>query len=115
MSDDAAEKIIKEIHQAFEQAEYCLAKLGDDIHFLVGVGGRIQIVRRTRKGQTAKPEVVVAELKGVDPLLWQPLLPSWLCMLSAAPMVDEGATAPADEPPPSDDDGEPGGPTPETL
>ncbi|MCP3957415.1 MAG: hypothetical protein GY719_06150 [bacterium] len=73
---------IHDIHRALEQAEYALTRLGKDLQFLVRLDGTLQVVRRTETGGTAQPKVVLTDLPGADPALWQPELPSWLQVLS---------------------------------
>ena len=82
MSDEQAfEQAIHEIQQTLNQAERQLSRLGSDLRFLVGAGD-LEIVRRDVRGGTLRPKVVVAELKGCDPMLWGPEHPAWMHALA---------------------------------
>ncbi len=70
--EKAVSSAVSAIHQALEQAEYALSKLSTPLQFLIGHHGEIEIVRRTQAGDTIRPKVVIAELRGCDPMLWRP-------------------------------------------
>ncbi|MCP3964439.1 MAG: hypothetical protein GY719_41960 [bacterium] len=79
MTDDQAlTEAIQSIHSTLEQAEHQLASLGESLQFLIGPEGEVEIVRRGRTGGTLRPKVVIAELKGCDPMFWRPDHPSWM-------------------------------------
>lgn len=82
MSDGKSFKhVIHAIHEALGTAERLLPKLGDDLRFVVGPLGKMEIVRRGRKGETLRPKIVIAELKGCDSMLWRPEHPAWMGVL----------------------------------
>ncbi len=68
---------IHDIQETLNKAERQLARLGRDLQFLVGTGD-LEIVRRGPTGETKRPKMVVAELKGCDPMLWRPEHPAWM-------------------------------------
>ncbi len=69
----AFEQTIFDVQEAINNAERQIARLGRDLQFLVGTGD-LEIVRRDPTGETLRPKIVVAELKGCDPLLWRTFL-----------------------------------------
>ncbi len=82
MSDSKSfDDVIQAIHEALGVAECLLSEIGDDFRFLVGPLGEVEIVRRSRKGETFRPKIVVAELPGCDPMLWRPEHPAWMGVL----------------------------------
>lgn len=83
MSDPrTVRQTVLRIHHHLEQAEYALSRLGPDLQFLVRVEGNLEIVRRTRRGETQRPKEVIARLDGCDPMLWRPEYPRWLWALT---------------------------------
>ena len=90
--EKAVDEAVTAIHAALEQAEFELAKLGPGLQFLVGHNGEIEIVRRTQTGETVRPKVVIAELRGCDPMLWRLDTAKWLKIetdwMSTKPPVD---------------------------
>ena len=73
MRDDKSfDDVIHAIHEALGKAERLLPRLGGDLQFLVGSSGGLEVVRRSRQGETLRPKVVISELKGCDPMLWRP-------------------------------------------
>ncbi len=90
------EQAILEIQEALHKAERRLARLGrdlgeelgKDLQFLVGAGGDVEIVRRNDRGWPVRPKVVIAVLKGTDPMLWQADHPRWLRALAPRYEVD---------------------------
>ncbi len=79
-----------------------MIRLGRDLQLLVGAG-EVEIARRGPTGSTLRPKVVVAELKGCDPLLWRPEHPAWMRVLEARASRD--APAGGNGQPPDDDAG----------
>ena len=107
MTDESAMKeAIHAIHNAIEQAEYGLSKLGERLQFLVGPEGRIEIVRRSKTGDTVRPKLVIAKLGGSDPLLWRPEHPRWMQALDPrAPEVKAPAGEDDETPPTAEENG----------
>lgn len=77
IDDKEFEQAIQAIQESLSNAELELSRLGAELQFLVGTGD-IEIVRRGPTGETRRPKVVLAELKGCDPMLWRPEHPAWL-------------------------------------
>ena len=69
---------LRAIHDSLEEAQYQLSQIDERLQFLISSDGSINIVRRDKTGETAWPRIVVAELRGVDPMFWRPELPEWL-------------------------------------
>ncbi len=88
------DEAIHTLHRTLEEAEHQLSELGGGLQFLVGLDGDVEIVRRTRSGKTERPKIVIAKLKGCDPVLWRGDVPSWL--RSLAPDHDTARTASRD-------------------
>ncbi len=88
------EEAILAIHETLNKAERQLARLGEDLQFLIGDVGDVEIVRRTEKGEPVRPKIVIAELTGTDPMFWRPDHPRWLRklepQLDADPLVPKG-------------------------
>ncbi len=98
-ADKRFEQVIRAIQEHLSHAEAELARLGGELQFLVGASD-LEIVRRGPTGMTRQPKLVVAELKGCDPMLWRPELPVWMRSLGhgggGEPRVrDEGGGQPA--------------------
>ena len=82
MSDGKSFKqVIQAIHEAIGTAERLLPKLGENLRFVVGPLGQMEIVRRGEQGETLRPKIVIAELKGCDSMLWRPEHPAWMGVL----------------------------------
>ncbi len=64
-------KHLNALHSALNQAEYALARLGDDLQFLIKPEGGLAAVRRGRDDRPTEPGEIVAELAGTDPLMWR--------------------------------------------
>ena len=107
MTDESAMKeALFAIHNAIEQAGYALSTLGEHLQFLVGPEGDIEIVRRSKTGETARPKVVIAKLDGCDPLLWRPEHPRWMQSLDPqAPEVEAPVEEAGEATPPAEEDG----------
>lgn len=90
--DDA----IQAIHRTLEEAEYQLSQLGEQLQFLVSPEGDVEIVRRGKSGQTVRPKIVIAQLKGCDPLLWRTDPPAWLRAIDPERDLEQKAEDSAD-------------------
>ncbi len=112
MSDGKSfDDTITAIHEALGKAERLLSEIGDDLRFLVGPLGEMEIVRRGPKGATLRPKVVVARLPGCDPMLWRPEYLEAMSVLEprpAAALPDDGGGQSAAE----DSNADNGGPEP---
>lgn len=88
--DKRFEQAILAIQETLHQAERQLTRLredlgeelGKDLQFLIGADGDVEIARRSRSGGPVRPKVVVAVLKGTDPMLWRADHPRWLRALA---------------------------------
>lgn len=95
------DRAVLAIHGTLKEAEHQLSRLGERLQFLVLPDGVIEIVRRTGTGETVRPKVVIAELRGSDPMFWRIEHPRWLRVLDperdhpAAPETAGESTPPA--------------------
>ncbi len=80
--DKRFEPAILAIQEILNRAERQLSRLGEDLQFLIGPDGDVEIVRRGERGWPVRPKVVVAQLKGTDPMLWRAGHPRWLRALA---------------------------------
>lgn len=62
---------IHEIQAAITTAEHALVRYGRDLQFLVTPQGKLEIARRSKDGEPVTPKDVIAELEGVDLMLWR--------------------------------------------
>lgn len=92
----ALDAAIHSIHRTFEEAEHQLSQLGGQLQFLIGPAGEVEIVRRGKTGEVERPKVVIAELKGCDPVLWRADCPAWLQVLAPSRLPQAETTRPGD-------------------
>ncbi len=103
--EQAFEQAICDIQETLNKAERQIARLGRDLQFLVGTGD-LEIVRRGATGETLRPKIVIAELKGCDPLLWRPEHAAWMHIVEPRGKRRKVATKGGNGRPPGDDDQE---------
>ncbi len=104
MSDEQAfQQAIHTLQETINQMERQVVRLGNDLQLLVGTGD-VELVRRGPTGETVRPKVVVAELKGCDPMLWRPEHPAWMRAVVPGRGRPEVPAKGGNGQPPSDDD-----------
>ena len=91
------QQAVDAIQEHLSSAERALSSLGERLQFLVD-SNHLEIVRRGPTGKTLRPKVVIAELKGCDPMLWQPEHPGWMRSLEhrsrSMPLAGKGGSEP---------------------